>query len=40
MEKINNNGSGFQLKSIILVDSHMSRKPNVNFKELKCKQSF
>ena len=35
MEKINNNGSGFQLKSIILVDSHMSRKPNVNFKELK-----
>ena len=35
MEKINNNGSGFQLKSIILVDSHMSRKPNVNFKELQ-----
>ena len=33
MEKINNNGSGFQLKSIILVDSHMSRKPNVNFKQ-------
>ena len=35
MEKINNNGSGFQLKSIILVDSHMYRKPNVNFKELQ-----
>ena len=35
MEKINNNGSGFQLKSIILVDSHMSRKPNVNFKALR-----
>ena len=35
MEKINNNGSGFQLKSIILVDSHMSRKPNVNFKKLQ-----
>ena len=35
MEKIDKNGSGFQLKSIILVDSHMSRKPNVNFKELK-----
>ena len=35
MEKINNNGSGFQLKSIILVDSHMYRKPNVNLKELQ-----
>lgn len=35
MEKVNNNGSGFQLKSIILVDSHLSRKANVNFKELQ-----
>ena len=35
MEKVNNNGSGFQLKSIILVDSHLTRKANVNFKELQ-----
>lgn len=35
MEKINNNGSGFHLKSIILVESHLSRMANVNFGELK-----
>lgn len=34
-EKIDNNGSGYQVKSIILVESNLSRKPNFSFDDLK-----
>ena len=34
-EKIDNNGSGYQVKSIILVESNLSREPNFNFDNLK-----
>ena len=33
--KIDNNGSGYQVKSIILVESNLSREPNFNFDNLK-----
>ena len=34
-EKIDNNGSGYQVKSIILVESNLSREPNFKFDNLK-----
>lgn len=35
MEKVDNNGSGYQVKSIILVESNLSRKQNFSFDDLK-----